>query len=200
MKILGITGRSGSGKGYVCACFSEYGIPTIDTDAVVHALYRENEACISELEDAFGSLRSENGEIDRKKLAQIVFSDSVKLEQLNSIVHRYVVEAIDCECERLKTEGMAAVLIDAPQLFEAHLEGICDLVIAVMAPEQLRVERICQRDGITEDAAHTRLAHQHDDGFFGAYADAVIVSDGISDINSQVKGLIDRIGLSIDLS
>lgn len=193
MKILGITGRSGSGKGYVCALFAELGIPMIDTDAIVHDLYRENDACIAELESAFGALRSEDGSIDRKKLAQIVFSDAEKLKTLNSIVHRYVKREIEKSCARLEAEDAPAVLVDAPQLFEAHLESSCDLIIAVTAPESLRVERIRKRDGITEAGAQARLAHQHEDSFFEAHADVVIVNDGSSDVKEQVRALLDRI-------
>lgn len=193
MKIIGITGRSGSGKGYVCARFAEHGIPMIDTDAVVHALYRENESCINELEAAFGPLRSESGEVDRKKLGSIVFSDSEKLNKLNMIVHRYVAEEIERICTRLEADGHGAVLVDAPQLFEAHLEHICDLVIAVTAPEEIRIDRICKRDGISVEGASTRLNHQLEDDFFISHADVVIVNDGRSDVGDQVKKLLDRI-------
>lgn len=195
MKILGITGRSGSGKGYVCARFAEHGIAFIDTDGIVHSLYRENRDCIAELIAAFGPITTDSGEIDRKKLGQIVFSDDSKLKKLNEIVHRYVLIEIRHQCALLEAEGNAAVLVDAPQLFEAHLEKICDLVIAVVAPEDLRIERICQRDGIGADSASARLAHQLDDSFFAGNADIVIVNDGVSDIDGQVKDILDRIGL-----
>lgn len=195
MKILGITGRSGSGKGYVCARFAKHGIPTIDTDGIVHALYRENEACIAELEAVFGPLRSDNGEIDRKKLGQIVFADAEKLAKLNEIVHRYVKEEIDRIAAKLEAQGTAALLIDAPQLYEAHLEGACDLVIAVKAPEALRRARICERDGITEEAADARLAHQFDDAFFESHSDIVIQSDGSADIDAQLSTVLERIGV-----
>lgn len=193
MKILGITGRSGSGKGYVCALFAKHAIPTVDTDAIVHALYRENDACIVELEHAFGALRSEDGSIDRKKLAQIVFSDRSKLAQLNAIVHRYVTEEVKRLCACYEQEGVAAVLVDAPQLYEAHLETVCDHVIAVVAPEPLRVERIRKRDGLTEEGAQARLTSQLDDAYFRSHADTVIVNDGDSDVEGQVAALLSRI-------
>lgn len=196
MKILGITGKSGSGKGYVSARFAACGIPVIDTDGIVHALYRENDACKSELEYNFGSLVTETGEIDRKKLGEIVFSDEKKLQKLNEIVHRYVLGEISSRCALLESEGVKAALIDAPQLYEAHLETMCDAVIAVKAPETLRVERICNRDGIAEERALTRLAHQHDDSFFEANADFVIENDGKTDIDSQIRTVMDWITVS----
>lgn len=193
MKILGITGRSGSGKGYVSALFAERGIPTIDTDGIVHRLYREHRACIAELTAAFGAVLTEQGEIDRKKLSLIVFSDDEQLKKLNEIVHRYVAEEIRKACAAYQAEGRRAVLIDAPQLYEAHLEDACDLVIAVKAPEALRIERICRRDSISEEGAQSRLAHQLDDRFFDEHADAVILNDGEADIRSQIQALLDRI-------
>lgn len=192
MKILGITGRSGSGKGYVSALFAEYGIPTIDSDAIVHRLYREHAACIAELTASFGAILTDDGVIDRKKLAQIVFSDDEKLKTLNSIVHRYVAEEIKKACALFEEQGKTAVLIDAPQLYEAHLENICDLVIAVKAPEALRIERICRRDEISEEGAESRLAHQLNDSFFDERADVIIVNDGESDIRSQIETVLNR--------
>lgn len=195
MKIWGITGKSGSGKGYVSARLQAQGIPVIDTDEIVHRLYRKNDACIAELEAAFGTLRVPSGEVDRKKLAQIVFSDAQKLTVLNRIVHRYVKDEIAKICGQLEGEGSPAVLIDAPQLFEAHLEEVCDLVIAVTAPDALRIERICRRDGISEARAKERLANQLDDAFFEAHADVVIVNGGEKDedIDSQIQPLINQL-------
>lgn len=195
MKILGITGRSGSGKGYACALFAEQGIPIIDTDEIVHRLYRDNSDCIAELVDQFGSILTESGEIDRKKLAQIVFSDESKLAKLNMIVHRYVKNEVMRICASLNEQGSSAVLIDAPQLFEAELEKLCDLVIVVAAPEALRVERICKRDGIDEQSACARLSHQFHDQYLLERADAVIINDGISDVSAQVNQLLNRISL-----
>lgn len=195
MKILGITGRSGSGKGYVCALFSEQGIPIIDTDKIVHRLYRENGDCIADLAEQFGPILTETGEIDRKKLAQIVFSDDSKLAKLNMIVHRYVKNEIKRIFASLDEQGKDAVLIDAPQLFEAGLEKVCDFVIVVSAPEALRVERICKRDSIDELSARNRLAHQYDDSYLLERADAVIINDGITDVKAQVQQFLNRITL-----
>lgn len=195
MEIWGITGKSGSGKGYVSALLQVYGIPVVDTDAIVHRLYRENTACIDELETAFGELKTASGEVDRKKLAQIVFSDKHKLTVLNHIVHRYVKDEITRICDQYEKKGTTAILIDAPQLFEAHLEEVCDLVIAVTAPEALRIERICLRDGISEARAKERLANQLDDDFFKAHADFIIENGGADgeDLNGQIQLLINRL-------
>lgn len=192
MKIIGITGRSGSGKGYICASFQAKGIPVLDTDTIVHDLYRENKQCIAELEASFGSIQTPTGEVDRKKLGQIVFSDEAKLKKLNEIVHHYVVDEVDRVCAKLKNEGNNAVLIDAPQLFEAQLEQKCDYVIAVTAPEAMRIERICRRDDISEASALLRLSNQLDDHFFREHADFVIVNDSEVDVEGQIIAILDR--------
>lgn len=98
-------------------------------------------------------------------------------------------------CAGLEAEDVSAVLIDAPQLFEAHLENCCDCVIAVVAPEDLRIERICQRDGISAERAQIRLEHQLDDLFLEGHADYIIMNDGLTDIDSQVNAILDDMGL-----
>ena len=190
MKLIGLTGTTGSGKGYASACFMREGIESIDTDAIVHRLYREDEACINELENAFGAIRREDGSVDRKRLAAIVFSDGKHLARLNQIVHKYVwreVERISKEKERTGTQYL---ILDAPLLYEAGMEKLCDCVIAVTAPESLRIQRICIRDGIDEIAAEQRIHNQHEDSFFVKNADYVILNDGRESVEVQVKRII----------
>ena len=190
MKRIGLTGTSGSGKGYVSACFAGYGIESVDTDAVVHRLYRENRECIDAIESAFGAVRAADGSVDRKKLAAIVFADPEKLSVLNAIVHGYVRAEVERICEKRASEGCEVLLIDAPQLYEAGMDALCDAVIAVVAPESLRLERICARDGIDPAAALQRICNQHPDAFFEARADYVIRNDGVCAVEAQVERIV----------
>ena len=95
MKLIGLTGTTGSGKGYVAKQFARYGISCVDTDAVVHRLYAENQDCITMLVKSFGDILTADGSIDRKKLAPIVFSNPSHLQTLNCIVHRFVKEEVE---------------------------------------------------------------------------------------------------------
>ena len=190
MKLIGLTGTSGSGKGFVAALFARRGIDSIDTDDVVHRLYRENEACIAALESAFGTLRDESGAIDRRKLAGIVFADEEKLSTLNTIVHRFVRSEVARICREREAEDCAFLLLDAPQLYEAGMETLCHKVVAVIAPEALRLERVCRRDQIDRAAALQRFCHQHTDEFFEKRADYLIRNDGVSSVSEQVDRII----------
>ena len=106
MKIIGLTGPSGSGKGYVCEIFSSYGIRAIDTDKTVHTLYESDEECRNELQREFGdSIFTSYGNVCRKTLAQIVFSDREKLARLNSIVHKYVIKKCEEEIKKAQSEA-----------------------------------------------------------------------------------------------
>lgn len=190
MKLIGLTGTSGSGKGYVAELFAAEGILSIDTDAIVHSLYRENALCIEELEKTFGSLQNEQGEIDRKKLAAIVFADPEKLKLLNAIVHRFVKAEVFAICQTEEKRGTKFLLLDAPQLFEAGMESLCHRIVAVVAPREVRIERIMERDQIDRVRIEERLRNQHTDEFFEQHADYVIYNDGKHAVSEQVKSII----------
>lgn len=190
MKLIGLTGTSGSGKGYVSEIFAANGIASIDTDSIVHALYREDSACIAALEIAFGPLQTEAGEIDRKKLASIVFADPAQLDLLNRIVHRFVREKVNAICREEDARGTRVLLLDAPQLFEAGMESLCDRIIAVVAPREVRIERIKTRDQIDRVRIEERLRNQHSDSFFEQHADYVICNDGKHSVSEQVERII----------
>ena len=190
MKLIGLTGTTGSGKGYVSAVFSEMGISSIDTDAIVHRMYREDRECIAKLQEAFGEITVEDGSVDRKKLASIVFADKEKLEMLNSIVHRMVRREVDRICLAKKQEGCSLLLLDAPLLYEAGMEDLCHRVIAVTAPESIRLQRICARDRINLEAAEQRMKNQHSDAYFAEKADFVICNDGKTSVPNQVEQII----------
>ena len=190
MKLIGLTGTSGSGKGYVSQIFAHHGIESIDTDAIVHRLYREDAECIAALEAAFGPLCEEDGSIDRRKLAFIVFAHREKLTLLNTIVHRLVRREVERLCQEREAAGVELLLLDAPQLYEAGMEALCRKVIAVIAPVSVRLERICKRDGLSQAAAEARISNQHSDAFFEERADYLIRNDGILSVSDQVDRII----------
>ena len=183
MKILGLTGPSGAGKAVVGGAFLAQGIPVLDTDEVYHAWIDKPSPCTEALAAAFGnSVLAQNGSIDRKKLAAVVFADDGKREErlatLNRITHAFVLKSCD-EWLALQEEcGARAAVIDAPLLIEASLHLRCDAVIAVLAPVSLRSARIQKRDGITKEAAEARIRAQKPDDFYREHAEFVFVNDG----------------------
>ncbi len=193
MLIIGLTGPSGAGKGHIASLFTRYGIPSIDTDAVYHALLLPPSECLHELVDRFGSsILSVDGTLDRRALAALVFAPgaSEMLSDLNTITHRHVLRVVRCRITELERAGSPAVLVDAPQLYESGFDRECDRVLAVLAPREVRLSRIMERDGLDNTRAAARLDAQKPDDFFRSRADAVIVNDGITDPTVAVQHLL----------
>lgn len=197
MKILGLCGGSGSGKGTVANIFSYRGIPSIDTDAVYHSLISGFSVCVRELADSFGEdILTADGAVDRRRLAKIVFFDESGSNQrkLNAITHKHVIDKVKEMLPEFEREGVTAVLIDAPMLFESGLDKICNRVIAVVADKNVRIARIIIRDGITYEDAEKRLASQTPDAELASKCDYVIENNGdISDLEPQVDKIIKNI-------
>ncbi len=171
MRIIGLTGPSGSGKGAVGAMLEDVGIPSIDTDKVYHDLLVPPSACVDELVGAFGDkILDTNGLVDRKILAKLVFSDKTGAlqEQLNVITHKYVIDKTWALLAEYRAMGKRAAVIDAPLLIEAGIHTKCDLSICVLADRDIRKARIMARDGITEEAALMRISAQKADEFYCA--------------------------------
>lgn len=168
MKIIGLCGTSGSGKGYVSRVFLKYGVPTIDTDQIYREItIKKGAPCLRELVTQFGEqILDKNGELDRKSLASIVFEgygSKKRLEKLNVIAHKYIKSDTEAILEKYKKEGKRAAIIDAPVLFESGFDTMCDFTIAVTAPYELKLERIISRDGILKEKAEARLKNQLND-------------------------------------
>ncbi len=191
MKIIGLTGTSGSGKGYVSKILSKYNIASVDTDKIVHTLYSDNAECKNELRENFGeSVMLPDGNVDRKELAKIVFSDKNKLLLLNATVHKYVIKICDEMARDAEKRGEKAFVIDAPQLFEASMQEKCDFVVAVIADKDVRRARLEKRDNLSREDIEKRLANQHSDSFFHEKADYVIINNGNNDTVSQIEKIL----------
>ncbi len=195
MLVLGLTGVSGSGKGYICEYFGRYGLSVINTDKIVHELYENSKECIMSIVDAFGDgILTSSGKIDRRALGALVFSDRAALEKLNYTVHKFTLEKVREKINNCIKKKIKAVVVDAPQLFESGFDRECDKIISVISDENRRIERICKRDNITKEAALKRLANQHEDSFFIERSDYVIFNNG-EDIETQVRRILEGLEL-----
>ncbi len=194
MLTVGLTGPSGGGKGTVASLFARYGVPSIDTDAVYHALLVPPSACLEELAEAFGDgILTADGTLDRKALAARVFAPGQQeaLATLNRITHRYVLAEVRQLLAAYREQGKAAALVDAPQLFESGFDAECHRILSVLAPREVRLSRIMARDGLDRARAEARLAAQKPDEFFKARSDAVIENDGAAaDMDVEVRRLL----------
>jgi dephospho-CoA kinase len=182
MTIIGLCGGSGAGKGIVAEKFALYGIPSIDADAVYRDISGAGSPLLSELKLAFGEgIISSDGELDRRALASLVFSEKGRTELLpilNKITHKAVI----CETERriaeLSESGIPAVIFDAPQLFESGFNTKCDKIVSVIADREIRIARIMNRDSISRERATARIESQLSDEFFSKNSDFIIVNNG----------------------
>ncbi len=176
MKIIGLTGGSGTGKGTVAMRMRSRGAGWVDADAIYRALCSTNREMLEELKAAFGDVLDEKGALDRPKLAEIVFSDAEKLAQLNAITVPYIREASRAAIEA--QADCSIVLYDAPTLFEAGADDFCEKVVGVLADTETRVRRIVARDGISEQAARARILAQPSDEFYREKCDFILQNSG----------------------
>lgn len=202
MKILGLTGPSGAGKGAVCDIFKAFGIPSIDTDAVYHQLLEEGGSIKDELCAAFGQdILDENDKIDRKKLGAAVFGKENTpslLHTLNTITHKYVMARTHCMMQAIRQNGSVAVIIDAPLLFEAGIDKECDAVIGVLADRDMRLSRITQRDHITAQAAQMRIDAQKSDNFYRSSCQYILENNNdYASLEAQIRLLLKELGLEV---
>jgi dephospho-CoA kinase len=170
--IIGVTGGSGCGKTLLCEAAKAMGYKIIDADLIGHEILTKGSPAYTELLDWLGpEILQPSGEIDRRKLGAIVFSDPVKLSRLNHITH----PKITAEIENRLTSN---TVIDAAMLHKTPLFKKCDLVLAVTAPMEDRILRIIKRDHISKEAAEKRIAQQPTNQDYAAMADRVLINDG----------------------
>ena len=197
MKIIGLCGGSGSGKGTVAQMFAKYGVAHIDTDDVYHGLTAHPSACVDEVAARFGAgVVSPCGGLNRRALAEIVFADGAGelLSELGQITHKHILAKTRELIARYTEEGRIAVIIDAPVLYESGFDAICDVTVAVTAPVQVRVSRIMLRDGISEEAALKRIGSQLSDEELALRADYIINNCGGLDLaEARVREVADDI-------
>ena len=161
IRVYGITGRSGSGKSTALAMLSRMGVPVLDCDLIVRQIETPGHECFDELVRSYPpQILDANGELDRRRLADIAFSTPEETKKINSIVHKHVLKELEARFLELEKEGNAYCVVEAPQLFESGLDGRCNDVILVTAPESVMKKRIMQRDGLDEARAGRRLDAQ----------------------------------------
>ena len=170
-KLIGLTGQSGAGKSTVAEVFAKLGAYVINADKIVAELYNAGSPCLKAVAAEFGQdILNPDGTLDRRKLAQRAFASRERTNALNRLVHPFVTARL---FELLRgAEGI--VVFDAPQLFEANADVICDAVVAVTADKDIRVNRIIKRDSLSEEQAMLRVNAQHGEEYFRAHADYII--------------------------
>lgn len=193
--IAGLTGQSGAGKTTVSRVFEQEGFGVINCDIIARKAVEPGTECTRELSEKFPAL-FESGILNRRKAAELLFSDRELLDSYNAVIFPHINRLIETECKRLADSGYKYILLDAPTLFEAGADSLCDLVISCTAKESVRLARITSRDGISEELARERFSSQRGEDFFRRHSDFVIENNGdkktaenaAKDIIKQIKG------------
>ncbi len=182
MKVIGLTGGSGSGKGVVGKILLALNIPTIDTDAVYREMTETDSPCLRALADEFGKdIITESGALNRAALAELVFSGKYsckKRARLNEISHKFILDETRRRLSIYREQGYQLAVVDAPVLFESGFDKDCDVILCVTADRDVRIARIVARDCISEKMAEMRIDSQMLDDELEGRSDYVIVNNG----------------------
>ena len=198
MIVIGVTGNIGSGKSTVCQILAKLGATIIDADKLAHEAYKPHSQTWQELINAFGKdIVKANGEIDRQKLGQIVFSDSNALAQLNQIVHPRAYCMAKERIEDYRRQAVKVVAVEAVLLIEAGWTNLVDNVWLVMAPGDMVTQRLTQYKEISEFQILARLKSQMPAREKMKYANEVIYNNGdIPQLEAKATELWHKLGMA----
>lgn len=159
--ILGLTGSIATGKSTVSQLFKEYGFPIVDADVGARAVVELNTPGLQAIADFFGPLILQaDGQLNRKALGKIIFEDKAKRVKLNELLKPYIRAWIAKQKDLAIQSGADLVVMDIPLLYEANYQEMMDEVMVVGIPEELQLERLMKRDGITKEEALQRMDSQ----------------------------------------
>lgn len=184
---VGVTGGIGSGKSTVCGLFADMGVAVYDCDSEAKRLMVECEQVRNQIVDAFGAEAYVDGELNRSFLAERVFGSAEQLAKLNAIVHPAVREDFKRWCGEYENE--VYVMMESAILFDAGFESEVDVVLAVVAPRELRVMRVCNRNGMTPQQVEERIACQMSDDELHARANYTMVNISLDYLQSDVEAM-----------
>ena len=175
MKVYGLTGKTGAGKSTVAEKLEMMGFCVIDGDKIARSITEKGKPAISILANEFGcDIIEDDGSLNRKLLASRAFKDRESTAKLNAITHPIIKAEFEKELRKAEAEGFSFAVIDAAALLESSCKDLCEKIIVVTAPEEIRLSRILLRDGITKEQALIRIKAQFPDEYYNEKADILI--------------------------
>ncbi len=194
-KVIGLTGGIGSGKSTVSQFLAELGAVILDADKVGHEAFQPNTRTWQEVVAAFGKqIITPSGEIDRKKLGGIVFSDPASLSRLNQIMHPRMYDMMKAKIEEYRRQGVDVVVLEAAILIEANWTSLVDEVWVTVVSEAAVLERLKKQRALEKEQTLARIRSQLSTEERIKYADVVINNDGnLDEVKARVKELWERL-------
>ena len=195
MKIIGLTGGIGSGKSTVSRFLAELGAVIIDADKVGHQVLESDTDVKQQVIAAFGpQILTPDGEIDRKKLGDIVFNSPDSLARLNRLTHPPILRMVKAQLEEYRRKDVDVVVIEAPLLIKADWTSLVDEVWVTVAPQAEVLRRLRQRMGLTEEESLVRIASQLPAKEQARQADVIINTDlSLDELKRKVAELWQRL-------
>ncbi len=191
--IIGLTGQTGSGKSTVCTILEKNGFYICDCDKISKEVMADGASLLYVLAGAFGDDILDGDHLNRRLLADKAFKDKDLTELLNSLTHPAILRKCKEDMYNALANGYEHAVLDAPTLFESGADKLCDYIVSVSAPENVRLQRILLRDKIPIDHAKTRMGAQKSEGFYIERSDFVIRNYPPHDLDEQVKELVKAI-------
>ena len=194
MLVIGLTGSIGTGKSEAARYLAQLGAEVIDADQVGHEAYTPQSEAWHNVVGAFGKeILDSNGEVDRKKLGAIVFSNQDQLSRLNQIMHPLMARMVAEEIEDLRGQGVEVAVVEAALLFEAGWDSLVGEVWVTDSSEDLVIQRLSERNGLTQEEVRKRISSQMDRSERLSRADLVIDNSGdIAAMESTIDKMWER--------
>lgn len=203
VKVVGLTGGIGTGKSTAAEYLKSKGFAHIDADQIGRDITADGSPMLPVLNSIFGpegefgvegiDILRENGSLDRKALASIVFTDMDKKLKLDEVMFKAIIAETERLVEVYSHEDPVGILIDAPLLFEAGLDKKCDLILLIVADMDVRIHRVCARDGATEQEVRNRINSQMSDEEKIARSDVIVDNSGsLEQLQEQLEDFFSK--------
>jgi len=193
MFVIGITGCIGAGKSSVAKIFADRGIRVLDADEISRKVTGPDGSSVGAIRELLGNkVVDSSGNLNRKQVAGIVFSNRTKLDKMSEIIHRQVLQEIAEELEKERQKGTKVIVLDVPIPVKKGFLDVCSQIWVVSADEEVRLMRLIDR-GVAEDDARRRMTMQMTREEYEDLADIVIDNnDGNDELGEKVESLINQ--------
>lgn len=183
--IIGLTGGSGTGKSTVSEWFLKKGFKIIDGDVISRSITKKGSPVLKKIGETFGEeFINHNGELNRKALGGLVFSDAEALNKLNEITHPAITDEVKKALQNTKN-----AVIEGAAIHECDIYKLCDLILFVSCPKEIQIERIMKRDNLSYDYAKKRVEAQKSDEEYRKLCDLELKNDGTDEIYKKLEDL-----------